>query len=50
MFDCSIGVPTFYVLFCLILFDAIAAVSTLDHRYLDLKQMLLYKLRRWEQG
>ena len=45
--DCSIGVPTFYVLFCLM---PLQSLSTLDPRYLDRKQMLLYKLRRWEQG
>ena len=45
--DCSIGVPTFYVLFCLM---PLQSLSSLDLRYLDRKQMLLYKLRRWEQG
>ena len=45
--DCSIGVPTFYVLFCLM---PLQSLSSLDPRYLDRKQMLLYKLRRWEQG
>ena len=43
--DCSIGVPTFYVLFRLM---PLQSLSTLDPRYLDRKQMLLYKSRRWE--